>query len=150
MSLDKRGNMEDKSVLLVEDNTGDELLTLRAFKRAGIKNKIIVARDGAEALAYLLGASSNEERNGFLMPQVVLLDLYLPKLDGAEVLKRLRSDERTASRLIVVLTFTRQQQDVPDSYKLDADGYICKPVDHAQLTDTARKLNLNWMVEHDT
>src|SRR5215210_3603056 len=118
MSVDNRGVVEDKSILLVEDNPDDEVLTLRAFERAGIKNKIVVARDGAEDLTYLLGANGNAQRNGFVMPQVVLLDLYLPKLNAVEVLKRLRSDERTRSLPVVVLTFTRQQQDILDSYSL--------------------------------
>lgn len=136
--------------MLVEDNPDDEVLTLRAFERAGIRDKVLVARDGPEALAYLLGANGDADRNGFALPRVVLLDLYLPKLNGVEVLKRLRSHEQTRSLPVIVLTFSTRQQDILDSYGLDADGYICKPVDHTQLRDTAKNLNLTWTVEHDS
>lgn len=138
--------MKEKVILLVEDNPDDELLTLRALKKSNILNKVVVARDGAEALDYLFGVGAYAGRDISLRPQVVLLDLKLPKIDGLEVLRRLRSDERTALLPIVILTSSDEERDIVDSYKLGANSYIRKPVDFAQFTEAVRQLGLYWLV----
>jgi two-component system response regulator len=138
--------MNDKVILLVEDNPDDELLTLRALEKSNILNDVKVTRDGAEALDYLFGTGDYAGRDTSTMPQVVLLDLKLPKMDGLEVLQRLRKDERTALLPVVVLTSSNEEQDIVDSYRLGANSYIRKPVDFVQFTEAVRQLGLYWLV----
>jgi len=132
--------MEAKVILLVEDNPNDELLTLRALKKNNIKNEVVVAHDGAEALDYLIGP------NAAAMPQVVLLDLKLPKVDGLEVLRRIRAEERTKRLPVVILTSSNEDKDLVTSYDLRANSYIRKPVDFDQFTEAVRTLGLYWLV----
>ena len=139
-----------KIILLVEDNPDDELLTRRALKKNNIGNKVVAARDGVEALDYLFGTGAYEGRDLSVMPQVVLLDLKLPKIDGLEVLKRLRGDERTSLLPVVILTSSKEQQDLVDGYGYGANSYIRKPVDFAQFVEAVRQLGLYWLVLNET
>ena len=138
--------MKNKVILLVEDNVDDELLTLRALKRNKILNEVVVARDGAEALDYLFGTGVYEGRDTSLMPEVVLLDLNLPKLSGHEVLARIRGDERTRLLPVVILTTSRADQDRLQSYENGANSYVRKPVDFEQFSEAIRQLGLYWLV----
>jgi two-component system response regulator len=138
--------MKDKIILLVEDNPDDELLTLRALRKNNILNDIVVAHDGAEALDYLFGTGTHAGRDTSVMPQVILLDLKLPKVDGLEVLRCLRADERTRLLPVVILTSSDEEQDIIDSYNLGANSYIRKPVDFAQFSKAVRQLELYWLV----
>lgn len=138
------------TILLVEDNPDDEVLTLRALKKNNIGNEVVVARDGAEALDYLFGAGAYAARDLSVMPQVVLLDLKLPKVDGLEVLRRMRADERTKLLPVVILTSSREQQDLVDGYGYGANSYIRKPVDFAQFMEAVRQLGLYWLVLNET
>ena len=138
--------MADKTILLVEDNPDDEALTLRAFKQNNILNEVVVARDGVEALDYLFATGTYSGRDRGARPQVVLLDLKLPKLDGLEVLQRLRADERTKLLPVVILTSSKEEQDLIKSYSFGANSYIRKPVDFAQFTEAVRQLGLYWLV----
>lgn len=137
--------MDDKVILLVEDNPDDEALTLRALKKNRITNQVVIARDGLEALDYLFatGAYAQQPR---LVPQVILLDLKLPKLDGLEVLRRLRVDDRTALLRVVILTSSNEEKDLIEGYRLGANSYIRKPVDFDQFTEAVRQLGLYWLV----
>lgn len=137
-------------ILLVEDNPDDETLTRRALKKNNIGNEVVVARDGAEALDYLFGTGAYEGRDLNEMPQVILLDLKLPKVDGLEVLKRLRGDERTSLLPVVILTSSKEQQDLVDGYGYGANSYIRKPVDFAQFVEAVRQLGLYWLVLNET
>jgi CheY-like chemotaxis protein len=136
----------NKFILLVEDNKDDEVLTLRALKKNNIKNEVVIARDGAEALEYLLGANRNEGRTPRGVPQLVLLDLKLPKVDGLEVLRRLRGDERTKLLPVVILTSSKEEKDLVSSYSLGANSYIRKPVDFVQFTEAVQQLGLYWLI----
>lgn len=136
----------EKAILLVEDNPDDEALTLRALRRNLILNEIVVAHDGVEALDYLFGTGAYAGRDVTQQPQLVLLDLKLPKLDGLEVLKRLRSDPRTALQPVAVLTTSNEESDIVASYKLGANSYIRKPVDFEQFVDAVHQLGLYWLV----
>jgi CheY-like chemotaxis protein len=138
--------MEKKVILLVEDNPDDEALTLRALKKNHIKNEVVVARDGIEALDYLFATGAYAGRDTSLMPQVILLDLKLPKLDGHEVLRRIRADVRTKLLPVVILTSSNEEKDLIEGYSLGANSYIRKPVDFAQFTDALRQLGLYWLV----
>ena len=138
--------MDNKIILLVEDNPDDEVLTVRALKKNNILNDMVVARDGAEALDYLFGAGSYADRDMTVMPQLILLDLKLPKIDGLEVLRRVRGDERTRLLPVVVLTSSSEEQDVIESYSLGANSYIRKPVDFTQFTAAINNLGLYWLV----
>jgi len=138
--------MEARVILLVEDNPDDEALTLRALKKNHIHNEVVVARDGAEALEYLFGTGPHTGRDANLIPAVVLLDLKLPKVDGLEVLRRLRADKRTQHAPVVILTSTREEQDLVRSYDLGCNSYIRKPVDFNQFTEAVRQLGLYWLV----
>jgi len=138
--------MTDGTVLLVEDNPMDEELTLRAFKRSNMANPIDVVRDGAEALDYLFARGSYAGRADAALPQLVLLDLNLPKIDGLGVLRALRADERTRLLPVVVLTSSREERDVISSYSLGANSYVQKPVDFTQFLDAVRQLGLYWLV----
>lgn len=138
--------MTKRIILLVEDNPDDEALTLRALKQNRIQNEVVVARDGAEALDYLFARGVHAGRDRTMMPQLILLDLKLPKVDGLEVLQRLRADPRTALIPVVVLTSSREGRDVIESYRHCANSYIPKPVDFAQFTEAVRQLGLYWLV----
>lgn len=136
----------DKLILLVEDNPDDEALTLRALRKNNILNQVVVASDGAEALDFLFGTGEYAGRDTRLQPQVVLLDLKLPKIDGLEVLRRMRADERTRRLPVVVLTTSKEEQDVVASYSLGANSYIRKPVDFVEFMEAVRQLGLYWLV----
>jgi len=137
---------KEKVILLVEDNPDDVILTLRALKKNKIMNKVIVAKDGVEALDYLFGTGAYEGRNLDEKPQIILLDLKLPKIDGLEVLKRLREDERTRLLPVVILTSSKEQRDLIEGYSLGANSYIRKPVDFDQFMEAVRHLGLYWLV----
>jgi two-component system response regulator len=138
--------MEEKVILLVEDNPDDEALTIRALKKNNILNVVVVARDGVEALDYLFGTGKYSGRDTTMMPEMILLDLKLPKLDGLEVLRRLRNDERTAILPVVVLTSSKEENDLVESYRLGANSYVRKPVDFNQFSEAVRQLGLYWLV----
>jgi two-component system response regulator len=138
--------MHDKVILLVEDNPDDQVLTRRALKKNNILNEVVIAQDGVEALDYLFGTGVHAGRNTGLLPAIVLLDLKLPKVDGLEVLRRLRADERTRVLPVVVLTSSKEEQDLVRSYSLGANSYIRKPVDFAQFMEAVRQLGLYWLV----
>jgi len=140
--------MEQQVILLVEDNPDDEVLTVRALRKNNILNEIVVARDGVEALDYLFGIGIHAGRDLSRQPQVVLLDLKLPKLDGLEVLKRLRADPRTALQPVAVLTTSNEERDIVSSYQLGVNSYIRKPVDFNQFSETVRQLGLYWLVNN--
>jgi two-component system response regulator len=137
---------DNKVILLVEDNPDDEALTLRALKKNNIKNEVVVARDGAEALEFLFGTGKYAGRNTEVTPQVVLLDLKLPKVEGLEVLRRVRADKRTKLLPVVILTSSNEEQDRIDGYGLGANSYVRKPVDFSQFLEAARQLGLYWLV----
>jgi CheY-like chemotaxis protein len=136
----------NKVILLVEDNPDDEALAIRALKRHHIGNEIVVARDGVEALDYLFGTGMYAGRDISLKPSVVLLDLKLPRVDGLEVLRRLREDERTKLLPVVVLTTSNEEQDLLDSYSRGCNSYIRKPVDFVQFSEAIRQLGMYWLL----
>ncbi|HEX6276108.1 MAG TPA: response regulator [Polyangiaceae bacterium] len=133
-------------ILLVEDNPSDEKLTLLAFRNCGVRNEIVVARDGAAALDYLLGTGVHAANGAPPLPRVVLLDLKLPKVDGLDVLRRLREKERTKYLPVVVLTSSRQDEDLIQSYSEGANAYVRKPVDFAVFAEAARTIATFWLV----
>jgi CheY-like chemotaxis protein len=138
--------MESKLILLVEDNPDDVALTLRAFKKSNIANKVVVAQDGVEALDYLLGRGAHVGRDLSIQPEVILLDLKLPKLDGFDVLKALRADPRTKKLPVVILTSSKEQQDITNGYDLGANSYVRKPVEFEKFVDAVLHLGLYWLV----
>ena len=138
--------MEDKIILLVEDNPDDVELTLRAFKQNNISNKVIVAKDGVEVLDYLFGKGMYAGRDTKNMPVVILLDLKLPKINGMEVLKTLRQNEFTKLLPVVILTSSTQEQDVVNGYKLGANSYVRKPVDFTEFIQAVKSLGLYWLI----
>lgn len=138
--------MLDKTILLVEDNPDDVELTRRALKKNNIENRLVVAQDGVEALDYLFGRGQYAGRDTHRQPIVILLDLKLPRLDGLEVLHQLRADDRTRLIPVVVLTSSREEQDLVNSYRLGCNSYIRKPVDFDQFVDAVRQLGLYWLV----
>jgi CheY-like chemotaxis protein len=138
--------MKRKTILLVEDNPDDVELTLRAFKINKIANEIIVAGDGIEALDYIYGTGKFKTREESRMPAVVLLDLKLPKKDGLEVLQQIRADERTKLLPVIILTSSKEEQDIIGSYSLGANSYIRKPVDFQKFVDAIRQWELYWLV----
>ncbi|HEY8537080.1 MAG TPA: response regulator [Vicinamibacterales bacterium] len=138
--------MNNRAILLVEDNPDDQELTRRALKNAKILNEIVVVQDGVEALDYLFGTGKYEGRDTSILPQLVLLDLKLPKIDGLEVLKRLRADERTRLLPVVLLTSSREERDVMAGYSLGANSYVRKPVDFVQFQEAVRQLGLYWLL----
>ena len=138
--------MENKIILLVEDDPDDEVLTLRALEKSNILNEIVVARDGVEALDYLFGKGSYSGRDTSVTPQIVLLDLKLPKIDGLEVLRRIRADKRTKLLPVVILTSSREERDLTRGYNLGANSYIRKPVDFVQFRKAVQQLGLYWLV----
>jgi CheY-like chemotaxis protein len=138
--------MLDRIILLVEDSPDDEALTLRALTKNKIRNEVVVAHDGVEALDYLFGTGAYAGRDTGMLPMVILLDLKLPKIDGLEVLRRLRADERTKFTPVVVLTSSREEQDLINSYSFGCNSYIRKPVDFVQFVEAVRQLGLYWLV----
>jgi len=139
-------NMKDKIILLIEDNPDDEALTLRALEKNNIKNDVVVARNGAEALDYLFGTGPYAGRDLTVMPQVTLLDLKLPKIDGLEVLSQLRASELTRLLPVVILTSSNEEQDRVNGYGLGANSYVRKPIDFGQFMDAVRELGLYWLI----
>ncbi len=138
--------MNDGPILLVEDNPDDVILTKRALKEGNIANEVILARDGVEALEYLRGEGAYEGRDTNLMPAVILLDIKMPRMDGLELLKIIRSEERTKLLPVVILTSSREERDVMKSYSLGANSYIQKPVDFDQFAAAVMQLGLYWLV----
>lgn len=136
----------DKFILLIEDNPDDEALTLRALKKNNIANEVLVTRDGVEALDFLFCQGAYRSRSPLEKPAVILLDLKLPKVDGLEVLKQLRTDDRTRLYPIVILTSSMEERDLINGYRLGANSYIRKPVDFNQFVDAVGKLGLYWLV----
>ena len=137
-------------ILLVEDNPDDEVLTLRALCKNNISNEVVVARDGQEALDYLSGEGLFSGRDVGDLPQVVLLDLKLPKIDGLEVLRRIRGDTRTELLPVVILTSSKEDQDVINGYRLGANSYVRKPVSFDEFLEAARTLGLYWLLINET
>jgi CheY-like chemotaxis protein len=135
----------DRPILLVEDNPDDEALTLRAFSKNRIANQVIVARDGVEALDYLFGSGAHAGRDLSTIPAVVLLDLKLPRIDGLEVLRRIRADERTRLLPVVILTTSKEQQDIFEAYSLGANSYVRKPVDFEKFIYAVGQMGLYWL-----
>lgn len=135
----------DRPILLVEDNPDDEALTLRAFSKNRITNEVVVARDGIDALDYLFGTGRHAGRDTGVQPAVVFLDLKLPRIDGLEVLRRIRADSRTTLLPVVVLTTSREQQDIHEAYSLGANSYIRKPVDFERFINTVGQLGQYWL-----
>jgi CheY-like chemotaxis protein len=145
--MTERGN--HKVILLVEDNPDDEALAIRALKRHHIGNEIVVAHDGVEALDYLFCTGMYADRDIANKPSVVLLDLKLPRIDGLEVLRRLREDSRTKFLPVVVLTTSSEEADVLNSYSLGCNSYICKPVDFVQFSEAIRQLGMYWLLMNE-
>ncbi|MFN3531259.1 MAG: response regulator [Candidatus Brocadia sp.] len=139
-------NPQSKVILLVEDNPDDVELTLRAFKKYNIMNEVVIASDGAEALDYLFGKGKYAGRGISKLPEVVLLDLKLPKVDGLEVLQHLRADERTKYLPVVILTSSNEERDLINSYKLGANSYVQKPVDFTQFSEAVGRLGIYWLL----
>lgn len=138
--------MLEKSILLVEDNPDDEELTIRALKKNNVTNNLVVARDGAEALDYLFGTGTYTGRDISVLPVLVLLDLKLPKIDGLAVLRRMRADDRTRRIPVTILTSSKEEQDLFNSYDLGANSYIRKPVDFNQFAEAVRQLGVYWLM----
>ncbi len=138
--------IRDETILLVEDNPDDELLTRRTLKKSNVCNEVVVACDEVEALDYLFATGAHEGRGSVAMPQVILLDLNLPKVDGLEVLRRIRSDERTRRLPTVIFTSSEDQQDLVDGYGLGVNSYVRKPLDLAQFRAAVGQLGLYWVV----
>lgn len=137
---------EQRVILLVEDSPDDEALTLRAFRKSNIRNPVVVVRDGAEAVDYLFLQGAHAGRDPSVQPQVVLLDLHLPKLDGLEVLRRIRADERTRMLPVVMLTSSNEERDLIDGYQLGVNSFVRKPVDVTAFFEAVRQLGIYWLV----
>jgi two-component system, response regulator len=142
--------MKNKVILLAEDNPDDIQLTLRALKKSNIMNDVVVTQDGVETIEYLFGTGKYAGRDTKVLPQVLLLDLKMPKMDGLEVLQRIRSDERTKLLPIVVLTTSSEDKDRVESYKFGANSYVRKPVDFNQFAQAVNQLGLYWLVLNET
>ena len=138
--------MLSKLILLVEDNPDDELLTLRALKKASVANRIEVVRDGAEALDFLFGAGNYAGRDTNEMPQLILLDLKLPKISGMQVLERIRADERTKRIPVVILTSSTEPIDIKSGYDLHANSFVSKPVNFQEFSEVVQRLGLYWLL----
>lgn len=141
--------MQNGVILLVEDNADDEELTLIAFRQSNISNEVVVAHDGVEALDYLFGSGAWAGRDSSRKPAVVLLDLKLPRLSGLEVLERIRADARTSTLPVVILTSSREEQDLAESYRLGCNSYVRKPVNFDQFVASARQLGLYWLLVNE-
>ncbi len=138
--------MQQKTILLVEDNPDDVLLTQRALKKNNISNELVVARDGVEALDYLFGTGAWQGRDLSIQPVVILLDLMLPRLDGMEVLRRIRASKLTSLLPVIILTTSREERDRLETYRLGANSFVRKPVDFEQFIEAVRQLGLYWLV----
>lgn len=138
--------IDEKIILLVEDNADDEALTRRALRKANVANRVVVARDGVDALDYLFATGAHAGRDARDVPQLVLLDLKLPRVDGLEVLRRIRTDSRTALLPVVILTSSNEERDRIQGYTLGANSYVRKPVDFAQFAEAVQHLGLYWLV----
>lgn len=139
----------NRVILLVEDNPNDVELTLRAFEKSNVTNQIVVARDGEQAIQYLFSTGPHASRDPKVMPEVVLLDMKLPKIDGLGVLRRMRADERTKRLPVVMLTSSKEEKDVVSSYDLGANSFVRKPVDFAEFVDAAKHLGVYWLVMNE-
>ena len=142
--------MNNNVILLVEDNPDDEELTLLAFKESNVLNEVVVARDGAEALDYLFGTGKYAGRDASCPPQLILLDLKLPKLGGLEVLEHMRADPRTSLIPVVILTSSSEEEDILASYRLGANSYVRKPVDFHHFADSVKQLGMYWLLLNET
>jgi two-component system response regulator len=142
--------MSNGVILLVEDNPDDEALTLRALKKNHIANEVVVARDGVEALEWLFGEGPHAGRDTQVQPQVVLLDLNMPRLSGLDVLRKIRADERTRGVPVVILTSSKQDEDIVQSYELGANSYVRKPVDFAEFLEAVKNLGMYWLLLNQT
>ncbi len=139
-------SVKGETILLVEDNPDDVELTLRAFKKNNIANCMVIARDGVEALDYLFGTGAYADRDTNDTPRIILLDLKMPKLDGLQVLERLRADERTRLTPVVILTSSKEEHDLVSGYKTGANSYVRKPVDFNQFVEAVRHIGLYWLL----
>ncbi len=144
-----KNKMKNRIILLVEDNPDDVELTLLSFQKHNIFNEVVVVRDGAEALDYLFSTGAYAKRDKSIMPAVILLDLKLPKINGLEVLRRLRADERTKLLPVVILTSSKDEQDILNGYKLGANSYVRKPVDFTQFSEAVKQLGLYWLLVNE-
>ena len=135
-----------KLILLAEDNPDDVLLTQRAFKKSNILNELVVVHDGQETLDYLFGKGKYKERDISVMPEIILLDLKMPKLDGLEALKKIRANLKTKHLPVIILTTSKEEKDIVNSYCLGANSYINKPVDFDQFVEAVNQLGLYWLV----
>lgn len=142
--------MKDKTILLVEDNPDDEMLTIRALKKNNILNEIVIAHDGVEAIDYIFGTGQYQGRDINDLPCVILLDLKMPKMDGLEVLRRIRTDERTKLIPVIILTSSKEEKDLIDSYSLGVNSYVCKPVNFDRFTDAVQQLGLYWLLLNES
>jgi two-component system response regulator len=142
--------MDTRYFLLVEDNPDDEALTIRAFRTNNLANEIVVVRDGAEALDFLFARGNYSERDPYNLPVVILLDLKLPKVDGLEVLKQLRSNEITRLQPVVVLTSSKEERDIVESYRLGANSFVRKPVSYTEFVEAVQRLKLYWLLLNET
>jgi CheY-like chemotaxis protein len=133
-------------ILLVEDNADDELMTVRAFRKSNIRNPIVVVRDGAEALDYLFVQGRHADRDPSIRPQVILLDLHLPRIDGLEVLRRIRAHEQTRTLPVVILTSSKEERDLVEGYQLGVNSFVHKPVDVTAFFEAVRQLGMYWIV----
>jgi len=141
--------IRNRVILLVEDNPNDVELTLRAFEKSNVTNEIVVARDGEQAIHYLFATGPHADRNPAMMPEVVFLDIKLPKIDGLGFLRRMRADERTRRLPVVMLTSSREERDVVSSYDLGENSFVRKPVDFGQFLDAAKHLGNYWIVMNE-
>lgn len=139
-----------KMILLVEDNTDDMILTMRAFKKNNLDDRIVFACDGSEALNYLYGFGEYADRDLSIMPKLVLLDLNLPKVNGFEILRKIRADARTRYLPVIILTSSRQEQDISEAYKLGCNSYIRKPVNFGQFSEAVKQLGAYWLALNET
>ncbi len=141
---------KNKVILMVEDNPDDEKLTLLALRKNNVANEIVVVRNGVDALDYLFAAGRYTGRDRSQMPAVMLLDIHLPKIDGLEVLRRVREDEQLRRLPVVMLTSSKEEKDIVDSYNLGANSYVRKPVDFDEFSDAVRQLGLYWLILNES
>jgi len=142
--------MTNETILLVEDNPDDVELTMRAFRKNSIANNVVVAHDGIEALDYLFGRGAHINRNTADTPRLILLDLKMPKMDGLHVLEHLRADERTRLTPVVILTSSKEEQDLINSYKSGANSYVRKPVDFNEFLEAVHNIGLYWLLINES